>query len=117
MPASVAVTAPANSTMISRAAAMTATWTAGTGDVYVNLSQTQNSGTFPASHARTIRCTFPSQDGMGTVPAELVSQLETGMSVQLYVAGLAVTTVIAGAYEIDVRAIALDSVRQLSVGP
>ncbi len=115
MPSTVAVSAPTTGSMMSKASPLTVTWTAGTGNVYVNLSQTTNGGPYPASHARTIRCTFPSQDGTATVPADIVGGLEAGMAVQLVVAGLDVMTVISGAYEIELRAIALDSVRQLNV--
>jgi len=117
MPTAVAVTAPTTGSMLSKASALTTTWTAGTGDVYVNLSQMTNGGPYPASHARTIRCTFPSQDGTATVPADMIGGLESGMSVQLVVGGVDLTTVVSGAYEIELRALAVDSVRQLNVVP
>lgn len=115
MPATLTVSAPANNGTIDRTMPLTASWTATSGMVYVNISQTSNGGPYPASYARTIRCDVDAQAGSVAIPTSLLSGLATGMNANLYVAASAAQTLDAGAYEVTGRLLAIDAVRAMTV--
>jgi hypothetical protein len=114
-PEPLTVTAPADNAAVMRTEPLTVTWTAGTGDAYVNLSQTQSGGPYPATYVHTIRCDVQASAGTFQIPTDLMGALDGGAQANVVVAGTAGQTQDVGDYEVTTRVIVLDVIRMVSV--
>jgi hypothetical protein len=83
------------------------------GQAYLNISQTQNSGPYPASYEHTIRCDVPATTGTHDIPAELLAGLDAGVKANFVAAASVIEPQDVGDYELTFRLIALDAVRMI----
>lgn len=114
-PDPITVTAPASDAVIMRVQPLTVSWTPTAGQVYVNISQTQNGGPYPATYARTIRCDVAASLGTIDLPTELLAGLEAGMQANFVAAAMVTESQDAGDYEVTFRVLVADMLRQLPV--
>jgi hypothetical protein len=111
MPASVTVTDPASPTgvVIDRTMPRSFSWTPGTGDVYVYLSQGNLAPVYPLVVGTTVRCVFPSADGTGTIPAAILGTMAAGTA-SMAITGIDETVQTVGTFEVRVRGVTYEFV-------
>ncbi len=115
VPAALEVLTPISGTGFDRTQTLTASWTPVAGRAYINVSQTGNSGPYPASYLRTIRCDVDAQLGTVDITPSLLGAFTADVNAYVTVAANVTETQDVGVYEVQSRVLSLDMVRMLGV--